>query len=55
MLASDKATRRRGYDAFKAGIPREDNPEQDHALREYSHKVQWWYGWDTAQKGREPW
>ncbi len=55
LLAMDKSTRRRGYDAQKAGIPRDDNPEQDHNNPRYSDKVQWWYGWDTAAEGREPW
>lgn len=55
LLAQDRATRRRGYEAQKAGLPRECNPERDHELPEYSDKQQWWLGWDTAAKGREAW
>lgn len=55
LLAHQKIVRKRGWDAQKAGIPREQNPEYDHPLKEYSDKVQWWYGWDTAAEGRDAW
>ncbi len=55
MLGQEQWIRQKGYDAQKAGVPRDANPERDHALEEYSDKVQWWLGWDTAAKGREPW
>lgn len=55
MLQSEKNTRRRGYDAMKAGKPRNSNPERAHELQEYCSRAQWFYGWDTALDGREPW
>lgn len=55
IMARDKAVRRRGYDAQRMGVARDANPEPDHPNPEYSDKLQWWYGWDTAAKGREPW
>lgn len=55
LLSMDRATRKRGYDAQKAGIPRDKNPEQDHELPEYSDKRQWWTGWDLANNGRSIW
>ncbi|MCZ2113546.1 MAG: hypothetical protein LC131_06895 [Anaerolineae bacterium] len=55
LLARDKHLRQKGYDAQKAGVPRDGNPESDHENPEYSDKRQWWFGWDTAAKGREAW
>ena len=55
LFARDKSTRRRGYDAQQAGVPRDQCPESDHSNPEYSDKVQWEYGWDTAADGRELW
>lgn len=55
MFAHDRYVRRKGWDAQKAGVPREDNQEPDHPLPDYSDKNQWWLGWDTAAKGEEPW
>lgn len=55
LLVRDERTRRRGYDAHKAGVPREENPEDDHQNPEYSDKRQWWFGWDTAAEGRDAW
>ena len=55
FLACQKATRRRGYEAQKAGVPRDKNPERDHPSEEYSDKKQWWYGWDTAARRRKLW
>ena len=40
--------RSKGYNAQKAGIPKTDNPE-------YSDKVEWELGWETAAAGRELW
>lgn len=55
MQSRDQNTRRRGYDAFHAGTPRDANPEPDHELEEYSDKRQWWLGWDTANYGMRFW
>lgn len=55
LFARDAWVRRRGYDAQKAGIPRESNPEPDHENPEYSDQRQWWMGWDTAANGSELW
>ena len=55
MLAHERGIRRKGYEAQKASVPREENPESDHPNPEYSDKRQWWYGWDTAAGGRELW
>lgn len=55
MARCEKSMRKKGYDAMKAGVARDDNPEPDHELPEYSHKRQWWDGWDTANAGKEPW
>lgn len=55
LFARDKSTRRRGYDAQKAGIPRDKCPERDHPDPEYSDVRHWQNGWDTAAEGREPW
>lgn len=55
MLSRDRWTRKKGYDAQKAGVPREANPEQDHPNPEYSDKRQWWSGWDAAAAGRNAW
>jgi len=51
----DKCVRSRGWNAQKEGVPREDNPEPDHPLPEYSDKRMWWQGWDTAERGEEKW
>ena len=42
--------RSKGYNAQKAGIPKTDNP-----IPEYSDKVEWELGWETAAAGRELW
>jgi hypothetical protein len=55
LLGVDKHIRQKGYDAQKAGVPRDTNPERDHEFPEYSHKRQWWMGWDTAADGRDAW
>ena len=55
MLAQEEWIRRKGYDAQKAGVPRDENPGRDHSNPEYSDKHQWWMGWDTAAAGREAW
>lgn len=55
LFAKEKRVREKGYNAFKEGVPREANPERDHENPEYSHKRQWWFGWDTAAAGRELW
>ena len=55
MRAKDKWIREKGYDAQKKGVPRDKNPESDHANQEYSDKRQWWLGWDTAAKGETKW
>ena len=55
MDACDEFTRLKGYNAQKAGVAREDCPERDHPLPEYSDVRQWQTGWDTAAAGREPW
>jgi hypothetical protein len=55
MFARDKWIRRKGYDAQRAGVPREDNPELDHPNPEYSNKRQWDLGWQTAASGDKPW
>ena len=44
-----------GYNAQKAGEPKFSNPESDHPIPEYSDKVEWDLGWDTAAAGREHW
>lgn len=54
ILAHEEYIRRKGYDAQKAGMPRDSNPERDHTNPEYSDKRQWWFGYDTAAKGQEP-
>ena len=53
--ARDKSIRSRGYDAQKAGVLRDANPEIDHSIPQYSDKNQWWNGWDTAASGRAKW
>ena len=55
MRAAEETIRRRGYDAHLSGIPRSDNPEPDHPNPQYSSKLQWWYGWDTAAAGIDFW
>lgn len=55
ILGHERWMRERGYDAQKAGVPREANPERDHENPEYSDKRQWRHGWDTAAQGRELW
>lgn len=55
LSARDKRLRLAGYNAQKAGTPREANPEPDHCNQQYSDKRQWWLGWDTAKSGQEPW
>lgn len=55
LRASDKLCRLKGYEAQKAGVPLEANPEPDHSLKEYSRKHQWELGWRTAEAGREAW
>lgn len=47
--------RSKGYNAQKAGIPKTDNPESVHPIPEYSDKVEWGLGWETAAAGRELW
>ena len=47
--------RSKGYNAQKAGTPKTDNPESDHPIPEYSDKVEWDLGWETAAAGRELW
>ena len=47
--------RSKGYNAQKAGIPKTDNPESAHPIPEYSDKVEWELGWETAAAGRELW
>lgn len=55
MRATDRWLREKGYNAQKLGAARDTNPESDHENPEYSHKRQWWLGWDTAAAGREKW
>lgn len=55
LFVQEKWIRQKGYDAQKAGVPRDANPERDHELPDYSDKRQWWFGWDTAAAGRESW
>lgn len=55
MFAREKRVRQKGYDAQKTGVPRDANPERDHAIPDYSDKRQWLLGWDTAAAGREVW
>jgi hypothetical protein len=55
LLAQEKRIRQKGFDAQKAGVLREANPERDHELPYYSDKRQWWLGWDTAADGRKLW
>ncbi|MGH1429784.1 MAG: hypothetical protein ACRBB4_01570 [Neptuniibacter sp.] len=55
LLAHDRSVRKRGFDAQKSGVNREDNPEPTHELKEYSDAEQWWLGWDTAAAGSDFW
>lgn len=55
ILGHERWMRERGYNAQKACVSREANPERDHENQEYSDKRQWWLGWDTAAAGRDPW
>lgn len=56
LVAVDKATRMRGYNAFKAGEPIANSiSEHDHPLEDYSDRHQWKIGWRTAQAGHDPW
>lgn len=55
MADRDAWIRSKGYDAQKAGLPKSDNPEQDHIYPEYSDKKQWDLGWDAAANGRPLW
>lgn len=55
LIARDRSTRQRGYDAQKAGIPRADCPEREHPNPEYSDARQWLMGWDTAARGGAAW
>lgn len=55
ILAHEEYIRRKGYDAQKAGVPRDANPERDHTNPEYSDKRQWWFGYDTAVQGQSHW
>ncbi len=55
MMAHDKSVRLRGYEARKAGAPRDKCAEAEHDLEEYSDANQWRMGWDTAESGGEAW
>lgn len=55
ITARDKATRKRGYDAWGSGVKLSECPEQSHELKEYSDAFQWSLGWETADLGMEFW
>ena len=56
LAARDRATRKRGYEAFKAGEPITASlAVADHPLKEYSDRRQWEMGWRTAEAGRDLW
>jgi len=55
MTYRDAWIRSKGYKAHKAGVSKTDNPEPGHDNPEYSDKVQWDLGWETAAKGQELW
>lgn len=56
LTAVDRSTRKRGYDAFKAGEPiTAALAEADHPLKQYSDRRQFEMGWRTAEAGRDPW
>lgn len=55
LVASDRATRRRGYEAYLKGVPLSANPEPDHPNPDYSDKRQWEMGWRSAEAGEKCW
>jgi len=55
LLSRDRFIREKGFDAQKNGVPRDENPMDDHPNPYYSDKRQWWAGWDTAKAGKEVW
>jgi ribosome modulation factor len=55
LIARDRNTRKRGYEAQKAGTPREECPEREHRYEQYSLAHQWRMGWDTAARGDDLW
>jgi|JI10StandDraft_1071094.scaffolds.fasta_scaffold538175_2 hypothetical protein len=55
ISSRDAWIRSKGYEAHKAGVSKTDNPEPGHDNPEYSDKVQWDLGWETAAKGQKLW
>ena len=55
LVAMDKSTRKRGWDAFHAGISKDSNPERTHPIEQYSNAHHWEMGWLTAQSGKQSW
>lgn len=56
LAACDRATRKRGYDAYNAGAPiTAALAESDHPLEQYSDRYQFELGWRTAEAGRDAW
>lgn len=55
LVAMDKSTRKRGFDAFYAGKAITDHDERTHELEQYSDAYWWTLGWKTAEAGRDFW
>lgn len=56
LMALDRSIRRRGFEAYHAGVPLEGNPERTHTNPDYDDSRQWAMGWRAAAKGdAAPW
>lgn len=55
IIASHRAVRKAGWDAYHNGLQRWHNPESPHQNPEYDRKEMWYSGWDAAKSGKKFW